>query len=509
MGLEQMDALGWRSATLGVWMDLSTASLSAEELVAAQAEFAPCLAGMAALEAGAVANPDEGRRVGHYWLRAPELAPDGLGALIDAAREAARSVATAVHKQGELRTVLVLGIGGSALGPQFVADALAEPDDRMRVVFLDNTDPDGIARVLGPLDLDETLVVCISKSGGTAETRNALLETQAAFARAGVDFGPHAVAVTGEGSALWDAAAGWRARLPMWDWVGGRTSLASAVGLFPMFLQGIDADAFLAGAASMDEATRVPRLVDNPAALLAFAWHQLGAGRGTRAMVVLPYRDRLVLLSRYLQQLVMESIGKEKDLAGNVVHQGLTVYGNKGSTDQHAYIQQLRDGPDDYFATFVGVLDDGYHGGVEVDPGLDAGDYLQGFLLGTRKALLEKGHPALTILLSEVDAFRIGALVALYERAVGLYALRIGVNAYHQPGVEAGKKAAGVVLALKPRLLAALDEAPATVAEIAARAGVTDLDASWFLLMRLGANGAVRHVPGRVPSADRFAVRQE
>jgi glucose-6-phosphate isomerase len=509
MGLEKMDALGWRSPALGVWMDLSTTTLAPADLAAAEADFAPCFAGMAALEAGAVANPDEGRRVGHYWLRAPELAPDGLGALIDAAREAARSVATAVHKQRELRTVLVLGIGGSALGPQFVADALAEPDDRMRVVFLDNTDPDGFARVLGPLDLDETLVVCISKSGGTAETRNALLETQAAFARAGVDFGPHAVAVTGEGSALWTSAAGWRARLPMWDWVGGRTSLASAVGLFPMFLQGIDADAFLAGAAAMDDATRVPRVADNPAALLALAWHHLGGGRGARAMVMLPYRDRLVLLSRYLQQLVMESIGKEKDLAGNVVHQGLTVYGNKGSTDQHAYVQQLRDGADDYFATFVGVLDDGYHGGVEVDPGLDAGDYLQGFLLGTRAALAEKGHPSITLLLSQVDAFRIGALVALYERAVGLYALRVNVNAYHQPGVEAGKKAAGVVLALKPRLLGALDDTPATVAEIAARAGVSDLDAAWFLLMRLGANGGVLHVPGRAPSSDRFAVRPE
>ncbi len=506
MGLERMDALGWRSPRLGVWLDLSATPLTPEALAAAEPAFAGAFAAMDALEAGDIANPDEGRRVGHYWLRAPELAPDGLGAVIDAAREAARAVAVGVHKQADLRTVLVLGIGGSALGPQLVADALAEPDDRMRVLFLDNTDPDGFARVLGPLDLDETLVVCISKSGGTAETRNALLETQAAFARAGVDFGPHAVAVTGEGSALWRAAEGWRARLPMWDWVGGRTSLASAVGLLPMFLQGIDADAFLAGAAAMDEATRVHRVAKNPAALLALAWHHLGDGHGRRAMVVLPYRDRLLLLSRYLQQLVMESIGKEKDLSGAVVHQGLTVYGNKGSTDQHAYVQQLRDGPDDYFATFVGVLDDGYHGGIEVDPGLDAGDYLQGFLLGTRKALAEGHHPSVTLLLSQVDAFRLGALVALFERAVGLYAFRIGINAYHQPGVEAGKKAAATVLALKPRLLAALDDTPSTVAEIADRAGVTDHEAAWYLLMRLGMNGAVRHVAGGGPSSDKFAA---
>jgi glucose-6-phosphate isomerase len=506
MGLERLDGCGWRDAELGVWLDLSTTPLTPAELAAADGEFAPAFAAMDALEAGAVANPTEGRRVGHYWLRAPELAPDDLGAVIVAAREACRAVATAVHKEDPpLRTVLVLGIGGSALGPQLVADALAEPEDEMKVRFLDNTDPDGIARVLGVLDLEETLVVCISKSGGTAETRNALLETQAAYARADVPFEPHAIAITGEGSALWNASEEWRARLPMWDWVGGRTSLASAVGLLPMFLQGIDADAFLEGAAAMDAETRTHSVEANPAALLALAWYRLGDGRGRRAMVVLPYRDRLALLSRYLQQLVMESLGKERDLAGNVVHQGLTVYGNKGSTDQHAYVQQLRDGPDDYFATFVGVLDDGYHGGVEVDPGLDAGDYLQGFLLGTRKALLERGHPAITLLLSTVDAFRLGALVALFERAVGLYAARVGINAYDQPGVEAGKKAAAAVLALKPRLLAALDATPVPVDVVAARAAVTDLDAAWFLLMRLAANGDIRHIPGDRPSTDAFA----
>jgi glucose-6-phosphate isomerase len=509
MALERMDVLGWRNVALGVWLDLTTTGLTPADLAGAEAEFAGPFRAMADLEAGAIANPDENRRVGHYWLRTPELAPDGLGAVIDAARESARALAASIHRESDFRTVLVLGIGGSALGPQFVADALAEPDDRMRVVFLDNTDPDGIARVLGPLDLEETLVVCISKSGGTAETRNALLETQAAFARAELPFEAHAVAVTGEGSALWNAAAGWRARLPMWDWVGGRTSLASCVGIFPMWLQGIDADAFLAGAAAMDEVTRAPRVSQNPAALLALAWHHLGGGRGTRAMVMLPYRDRLVLLSRYLQQLVMESIGKEKDLQGNIVHQGLTVYGNKGSTDQHAYVQQLREGPDDYFATFVGVLDDGYHGGVEVDPGLEAGDYLQGFLLGTRKALAEGGHPSLTILLSQVDAFRIGALVALYERAVGLYALRVNVNAYNQPGVEAGKKAAADVLAMKPRLLGALDDTPATASVLAERAGVTDPSVAWFLLMRLGANGGARYLPGAGPWTDRFARSSE
>jgi glucose-6-phosphate isomerase len=503
--MERLDGLGWRDVGMGVWLDLSTTGLGSADLARADAEMAPAFAAMAALEAGAVANPDEGRRVGHYWLRAPNLAPGGLGSIIEAAREACRAAAADVHRDPALRRVLVLGIGGSALGPQLIADALAEPEDRMRVTFLDNTDPDGIARVLGPLDLEETLVVCISKSGGTAETRNALLETQAAYERAGVPFAAHAIAVTGEGSALWKAAEGWRARLPMWDWVGGRTSLASAVGLLPMFLQGVDADAFLDGAAAMDRVTRITDVSRNPAALLAFTWHALGDGRGRRAMVMLPYRDRLVLLSRYLQQLVMESIGKERDLEGRVVRQGLTVYGNKGSTDQHAYVQQLRDGPDDHFVTFVGALDDGYHGAVDLGDGTEAGDWLQGFLLGTRQALVEGGHPCLTLLLSEVDAFRLGAMVALYERAVGLYAARIGINAYHQPGVEAGKKAAGAVLAMKPRLLAALDGTLATTRELCARADLADTDAAWFVLARFAANGVCRVEHGASRAEDRWA----
>jgi glucose-6-phosphate isomerase len=202
----------------------------------------------------------------------------------------------------------------------------------------------------------------------------------------------------------------------------------------------------------------------------------------------------------------MESLGKERDLAGNVVRQGLAVYGNKGSTDQHAYVQQLRDGPDDYFATFIGVLDDGYHGAVDVEPGLDSGDFLQGLMLGTRAALTQKGHPSLLLLLRQLDAYHLGALVALFERAVGFYASLIDVNAYDQPGVEAGKKAAAAFLATKAPLLAALTDTPSTAAEIAARAGLADAEAAGMLLARLAANQrGVACVPGASPAEDRFS----
>lgn len=420
---------------LGLSLDLErmgTAQAPADEVQALKA--------MAELEAGAIANPDEGRQVGHYWLRWGEEAP-----------EAVRGEITALHRQiaslaqdWPFSSLLLIGIGGSALGPQLVIDALGSAGGEAH--FLDNTDPVGAARVLGGLKLSETGVLVISKSGGTKETRNSMLLAQAAYQAAGLDFAAHAIAVTGVGSKLYKTATDWRARVPMWDWVGGRTSLHSAVGLLPMALLGMDWQGFLAGAGCMDARTRQAQ--DNPALALAQAWWSAQEG-GRRAMVVLPYSDRLVLLSKYLQQLVMESLGKQRADGERV---GLTVYGNKGSTDQHAYVQQLRDGPDTFFASFVAVLSDegaGALGEVDVEPGVRAGDYLLGFLLGTRRALAEVGKRSLTLELERVDARTLGGLIALYERAVGFYATWLGINAYHQPGVEAGKKAAGDMLELQ------------------------------------------------------------
>jgi glucose-6-phosphate isomerase len=213
--------------------------------------------------------------------------------------------------------------------------------------------------------------------------------------------------------------------------------------------------------------------------------------------VVLPYKDRLLLFSRYLQQLVMESLGKEHDLQGRVVNQGIAVYGNKGSTDQHAYVQQLRDGVNNFFITFIEVLKDrDAKTSPEVEPGITAGDYLQGFYLGTRDALSEKGRPSVTITLPDVSPRSIGALIALYERVVGLYASLVGINAYNQPGVEAGKKAAGGVIALKLKLAAALQAAPGqaiTAADLATQLGAAEQTELVFkILEHLAANPGSR-----------------
>jgi glucose-6-phosphate isomerase len=459
--------------SIGLSLDISRMNFGDDFLASMQPRMKKAFEAMAALEKGAIANPDENRMVGHYWLRNPSLAPTSEMRLqIDHAIEAVKAFAAGVHngsilgEQGAFRNLLVIGIGGSALGPQFVAHALGHPkSDKMRVFFFDNTDPDGFDKVLAGLEgeLGRTLCVVVSKSGGTKETRNGMLEAEAAYAKADLKFGHHAVAITGRGSELDKVAQanGWLDRFPMWDWVGGRTSEVSAVGLLPAALQGIDIDEFLAGARACDELTRKADALHNPAALLAQMWFYIGNGKGSRDMVVLPYKDRLELFSRYLQQLIMESIGKAKDLDGKTVNQGLAVYGNKGSTDQHAYIQQLRDGLNNFFVVFIEVLKDrAKEEPFFVEPNVTAGDYLSGFLLGTRQALHESGREFITLTLKEVSPRSVGLLIALFERAVGFYASLVNVNAYHQPGVEAGKKAATAVLTLQQRIMELLKQHP-------------------------------------------------
>src|SRR5437870_76073 len=217
----------------------------------------------------------------------------------------------------------------------------------------------------------------------------------------------------------------------------------------------------------MDERTRIPDVTQNAAMLLALMWYYAGSGKGDKDMVIIPYKDRLALFSKYLQQLVMESLGKEKDLDGKIVHQGIAVYGNKGSTDQHAYVQQLRDGVLNFFVTFIEVRKDRRGAAFEVEDGITSGDYLQGFLRGTRSALYESGRESITVSIPEVNAFNVGALIALYERAVGFYGSLVHINAYHQPGVEAGKKAATKLLHLQNQVREKLSARAQSAEEIA------------------------------------------
>lgn len=449
-------------------IDLSKMHVDEAFFSSAEPRIQEAFAEMQALEKGAIANPDEKRMVGHYWLRNSALAPNAeIRQEIDGCLAKIQQFAANVHQGnirgagGAFKNFLIIGIGGSALGPQFVAHALGNPaTDKMKPFFFDNTDPDGMNRVLATIggDLNKTLTIVISKSGGTKETRNGMLVAEAAYQGLGLKFGQHAVAITMAGSELdkYSQKNGWIERFPMWDWVGGRTSELSAVGLLPSALQGFDIIEMLSGAKRCDQVTRKVNVKENPAAQLALALLASGSGKGLKNMVVLPYKDRLELFSKYLQQLIMESLGKKLDRNANLVNQGLTVLGNKGATDQHSYIQQLRDGLNDYFAVFIEVLKDEHRTPVQVEPGITSGDFLHGFYLGTQRALTESDRESLTITVRVVNAFTVGLLIALFERSVGLYASMININAYHQPGVEAGKIAAGNVISTQKAIVSFL-----------------------------------------------------
>jgi glucose-6-phosphate isomerase len=482
---------------LGLWLDISRMDFDDGFLQRMEPAIQQAYAEMQALEAGAIANQDEQRMVGHYWLRDAARAPSQeLQHEIEQTVASIERFAAAIHggamhapSGAPFSKLLLIGIGGSALGPQFIADALGGSSDKMTLFFLDNTDPDGMDRVFSQIgDLSHCLVLVISKSGSTKETRNGMLEAQAAWRKAGLEFSRQAVAVTGTGSELdtLAAAEGWLARFPMWDWVGGRTSVMSAVGLLPAALQGLNIRSLLTGARLCDQLTRATDTRSNPAALMALMWHHATRGCGAKDLVLLPYKDRLLLFSRYLQQLIMESLGKQFDRNGNQVHQGLTVYGNKGSTDQHAYVQQLREGVHNFFVTFIEVLQDRQGESLEVEPGVTSGDFLFGFLYGTRQALSEQGRTSITITVQQLDAQTIGALVALFERTVGLYACLINVNAYHQPGVEAGKKAAGAIIELQRKLQVLLQTKPdaRSPEELAADLGMPDQVETVYALLR-------------------------
>ena len=327
-------ALSLHVPALSLLVDLSKTGLADDALrkdPLVTGAFPAAFAAMDALEKGAIANPDEKRRVGHYWLRAPELAPDAETAeAIRGTLTRIEDFAGAVHagriapaKAPHFTNLLVVGIGGSALGPQFVADALGSPRDPLKPFFFDNTDPDGMDRELSRIaategGLSATLTVVISKSGGTKETRNGMLEAADAYHRAGLVFARHAVAVTGAESELDEVAArdGLAASASRCGTgsAGARRSSRRWACCPPRSRASTSRRCSRARRPGRGDAR--PRRRAEPGGAARARVARRTNGRGAKDMVVLPYKDRLLLFSRYLQQLVMESLGKEKDLAG-------------------------------------------------------------------------------------------------------------------------------------------------------------------------------------------------
>ncbi|MCP4176657.1 MAG: glucose-6-phosphate isomerase [bacterium] len=445
------------NSKLDFYMDFSRMNYSLEDLKIVKDRIPSVHAEMQKIESGEIKNPDENRQVTHFTDRISYPKEQLFQDVVDFSEDI-RSGKIKGSTGKKIEHVIINGIGGSALGPQLMQFAVNGPywnelteekrNGYPRIYFLDNTDSAGVSDVLYAVDLEKTLMVNISKSGGTQETKNNIIGIAEEYEKAGLEYAKHACCITMEGSQLDEKAhsENWLKIFPMAESIGGRTSETSIVGHLPAALAGIDFASFIQGAADMDVWTRELNLEDNPAYMLAAMWYLAGNGKGNKNMVIVPYSDRLVLLSRYFQQLVMESLGKEKDLDGKTVHQGLNVFGNKGGTDAHAFIQQLNDGRNDFFATFIEVLKDSKV--IPISKGITMGDYLHGFQVGLVNALSSGNRQVIQIQLKEINASSLGMIIALYERAVAAYAELINVNAFHQPGVQAYKLASNNVIQL-------------------------------------------------------------
>ncbi len=475
-----------RDATSGFSLNVAGMNFTEEDLDKLADKFLAAHDEMVKLEAGAIKNPDEQRQVTHFTDRIAYPDSELFKAVEDFA-EAVRCGDITGSTGKTFDAVVVNGIGGSALGPQLMQFAINGPywnelsrakrRQYLKLYFLDNTDSAGFADVIQAINPETTLLLSISKSGGTRETKNNLTAFEQYYEMLELDFSRHAVAITMRDSELdkHATADNWLKVFEMAESIGGRTSETSIVGHLPAALTGVDFAAFLKGATHMDELTRNADFRQNPAYMLAAMWYIAGNGRGDRNMVIVPYADRLILLSRYFQQLVMESLGKELDLDGNVVHQGINVFGNKGGTDAHAFIQQLNDGRDDFFITFIEVLRDAMP--LPMDENVSMGDYLHGFQAGLSAALRSKKRQVIEMQIKTVNEFNLGMIIALYERAVAVYAELIHINAFHQPGVQAYKLAAGKILELRAKLLDKLldlDGFRGTAGAIAAEVGLAE-----------------------------------
>ncbi len=251
------------------------------------------------LEKKEITNPDENRMVGHYWLRNPNLSPSSpeIRLEIEETVTDIEKFAAKIHC-GDFRgagrafkNLLLIGIGGSALGPQFGSNALSHPPtDKLDVYFSDNTDPDGIDRVLAAIEdaLNLTLYVVISKSGRTKETRNRMLEAEAAYREKTFNFAAHPMIITGKDSELdrYAEISRWLETFPMWDWIDGTRELF-AVGLLPAALQHFYIRGILRAACITDEITQNKFCLANQAVQIARAYLFLGNDKAIKNVVVL------------------------------------------------------------------------------------------------------------------------------------------------------------------------------------------------------------------------------
>ena len=379
-------------------------------------------------------------------------------------RELAAETRRAAHSRGRgVNALVVIGIGGSALGAAALRDALLPPlwneldsgarGGLPRLYILDNPDPDTVSALLGRLDPGRTLVNVISKSGTTAETMAQFLVAWEWLDEAlGAEGTRSRLLVTtspARGTLRELATEHGLHALSLPEAVGGRFSVLSPVGLLPAAVVGIDIEAVLDGAAAMAGRCAAPGLAANPAGMLATVLHVADTELGARTQVFMPYTDRLRGLAYWVQQLWAESLGKALNREGQPVETGPTPVPAFGAVDQHSILQLLMEGPRDKVVVFLAR---GAPGEDVAIPDLfrdrPALAYLGGHTLfelldrerrATAEALRREGRMNFTVTVGRVDARALGALFMLFQIAVVYAGALYGVDPLDQPGVELGK----------------------------------------------------------------------
>ena len=405
-----------------------------------------------ALFSGAIVNPSEGRAATHVAERGQGSAADVD--LASARRARMRSLVDAIEAEafGEIVSILHIGIGGSALGPDMVIDALGRMSDRFEVRVLSNIDGEAFDEAVDGLDPASTLVVAVSKTFTTTET---LMNVEAAIewlseAGVGDPFG-QLIAVTAAPDKAVAFGIDETRVLPFGEGVGGRYSLWSSVGLSIALALGWAAfEELLEGAAAMDRHVRHANGADNVALLAAFADQYYARVRGAETRALFAYDERLRLLPFYLQQLEMESNGKSATLDGEPLDgpSAPILWGGTGTDAQHAVFQLLHQGTHLVPVEFVAVtenedsLDPRHHRALLLNAFAQGAALMQGRDSGDAARRYPGDRPSTTVLLERLDARTLGALIAFYEHRTFANAVLMDINPFDQFGVELGKEIA-------------------------------------------------------------------
>lgn len=469
---------------------LSTAGLDAILSVAAQMDIDGW---RARFFAGDPINTSEDRAVLHPALRGTG-GNDDVKASVSAMRERMSRFADQVRNNGKFKTIVHIGIGGSDLGPRLVADGFAAKEQQtIELRFAENVDGASINDALDGLDPHRTLIVVVSKSFTTQETRmNAETARDWLKSQLHDKAGEHFIAVTANRAGAEDFDIPTDQIFDFWDWVGGRYSVWSAVGLSLQIAYGPKAfDAFLKGASRMDQHFRDQPLAENIPVLMAIIGIWNRNVMGYDSLAVIPYARRLRKLSAFLQQLEMESNGKQVARDGSPA--GVTcpvIWGDEGTNGQHAFFQWLHQGPKGAPVDFVAVLSD-HEARFDHHRALLANCFAQSeaLMLGksedtVRSELAAAGwdearvnviapqktfsgnRPSTTLTLKDLSPFALGHLIALYEHKVFVQGVMWGVNSFDQWGVELGKVLAKTILSeMETKTLG--DHDPSTLALMA------------------------------------------